>query len=126
MEGKNIDYDVSSNESIIASGTRIRGKIIEAAGVCISGSLEGEIECRGCVRITREGEVKGSIKAPSVLIEGKLNGNIESADRVEIKAAGRISGNIHTQKIVIDEGSTFHGQVRMSKEIQGHIESPQK
>jgi cytoskeletal protein CcmA (bactofilin family) len=126
MEGKNIEYDVSSNESIIASGTRIRGKIIEAAGVCISGSLEGEIECRGRVRITREGEVKGLIKAPSVLIEGKLNGNIESADRVEIKAAGRISGNIQTQKIVIDEGSILHGQVRMSKEIQGHIEPPQK
>ncbi len=126
MEGKNIEYDASSNESIIASGTRIRGKILEAAGVCISGILEGEIECRGHVRITREGEVKGSIKAPFVLIEGKLNGNIESADRVEIKAAGRISGNIHTQKIVIDEGSIFHGQVRMSKEIPSHIESPQR
>jgi len=89
-------------------------------------SWEGEIECRGLVRITREGEVKGSIKAPTVLIEGKLNGNIESADKVEIKAAGRITGNIQTGKIVIDEGSVFYGQVRMSKEIQGHIESPQK
>jgi cytoskeletal protein CcmA (bactofilin family) len=126
MEGKNIENDVSSSETIIAAGTRIRGKIVEAAGVCISGILEGEIECRGLVRITREGEVKGSIKAPTVLIEGKLNGNIESADRVEIKAAGRITGNIQTGKIVIDEGSVFYGQVRMSKEIQGHIESPQK
>jgi len=126
MEGKNLEYDVSSNESIIASGTRIRGKILESAGVCISGSLEGEIECRGLVRITREGEVKGTIKAPSVLIEGKLNGNIESADRVEIKTAGRINGNIQTGKIVIAEGSIFHGQVKMSKEIQGHIEPPQK
>ncbi len=126
MEKKNPGYDVSSNESVIASGTRIKGKIIESAGVCISGSLEGEIECKGPVRIAREGEVKGSIKAPSVLIEGKLNGNIESADRVEIKAAGRINGNVNTGKIVIDEGSIFHGQVRMSKESQGYIESPHK
>lgn len=126
MEGKNIENNVSSNESIIASGTKIRGKVLEAAGVCISGNLDGEIECRGRVRITRGGEVKGLIKAPFVLIEGKLNGNIESADKVEIKAAARINGNIHTQKIVIDEGSVFHGQVKMSKEIQEHIVPSQK
>lgn len=126
MEKKNLEYDVGSNESIIASGTRIRGKILESAGVCISGNLEGEIECRGLVRITREGEVKGTIKAASVLVEGKLNGNIESADRVEIKTVGRINGNIQTGKIVIAEGSIFHGQVKMSKETQGPIESSPK
>jgi cytoskeletal protein CcmA (bactofilin family) len=126
MEQKDRESDVNFNETLIASGTRIRGKILESAGICISGSLEGEIECRGLVRITREGEVKGTIKALSVLIEGKLNGNIESADRVELKTAGRINGNIQTGKIIIAEGSVFHGQVRMSKETQGHIESLQK
>jgi cytoskeletal protein CcmA (bactofilin family) len=126
MERKEPEPEVSSNETLIASGTRIRGKILESAGVCISGSIEGEIECRGLVRITREGEVKGTIKASSVLIEGKLIGNIESADRVEIKTSGRINGNIHTGKIVIAEGSVFHGQVRMSKDAQGPVGSPQK
>jgi cytoskeletal protein CcmA (bactofilin family) len=126
MEGKDSTYDVSSQESIIASGTRIKGKIIEAGGVCISGSFDGEIECRGLVRITRGGEVKGSVRAAAVLIEGKLTGNVDSAERVEVKASGRINGNIQTEKIVIDEGSVFHGQVRMSKETQGHIEPLQK
>ncbi|MDH4218282.1 MAG: polymer-forming cytoskeletal protein [Candidatus Aminicenantes bacterium] len=122
MDKKSLDREVSSSDSIIASGTRIKGAIMECAGISISGYLDGEIKSQGLVKITREGEVKGTIKAPFVLLEGGLDGTIESSERVELRAGCKMYGNIHTAKIAIAEGSVFHGQVRMSKENKGYIE----
>ncbi len=122
MDKKSLDSEVSSDDSIIASGTRIKGTIKECAGISISGHLEGEIQSKGLVRINRMGEVVGTIKAPFVLVEGELRGTIESAERVDLRAGCRMNGNIHTAAITIAEGSVFHGQVSMSKENQGRFE----
>lgn len=123
MDKKSLNSEVSSDDSIIASGTRVKGTIKECSGISISGHIEGEIQSKGLVRISRMGEVVGTIKAPFVLIEGELRGTIESAERVELRAGCRMNGNIHTAAIAIAEGSVFHGQVSMSKENQGRIET---
>lgn len=99
--------------TVIAPDTLFKGKIAGEDTLRISGSVQGDIECRRMVWVDRTGRVSGNITARRVIVEGEINGDIAAAERVEIRSNGRMTGNIHAANITIDQGCFFDGEARI-------------
>jgi cytoskeletal protein CcmA (bactofilin family) len=99
--------------TVIAPGTRFKGTITGEDTLRISGSVQGDIDCRRMVWVDRSGCVNGNITARRVIIEGEFNGDIASAERVEIRSNGRMTGNITAANIIVDQGCFFDGEARI-------------
>ena len=103
------------NETLIASGISIKGKIEGTDKVRISGQFEGSIQCKSTVSIEERGKVKGRIDAGSVVVAGEIDGDIDSTGRVDIQSQGRINGNIKAAHFTLSPKSVFDGQATIPR-----------
>lgn len=113
QEKRRLEDKVQPNYSIIASQSSFLGNIKGKDDFLISGRLEGNVNCKGMVRLSPGSQIQGDIDGKYVIIEGELNGNIKKAVQVEIRESGHIKGNITTEKLAIAEGSFFQGKINM-------------
>jgi cytoskeletal protein CcmA (bactofilin family) len=91
---RRLDDRAGPIESLIAEDTTLQGNLRSAHGIRIVGSVEGDIESRGRVKIEKGGRVQGNITAPDVIVNGALEGNIEATGQVELGPESRMTGNI--------------------------------
>ncbi len=110
---RRLDDRAGPIESVIAEDTTLKGNLRSAHGIRVVGSVEGDIESRGRVKIEKGGRVAGHITAPDVIVNGALEGNIEATGQVELGPESRMSGNIQAVRIAIAEGCLFQGDVKM-------------
>jgi cytoskeletal protein CcmA (bactofilin family) len=101
-------------ESTIAPETTLQGKLRSEHGIRIMGSVEGDIESGGRVRIEKGGRVLGDISASDIIVNGELEGHIKAAGQVELGPESRMVGNVKAAKIAIAEGCVFQGDIKMS------------
>ena len=101
-------------ESVIAQETTLQGNIRSSHGIRIAGSVEGDLESGGRVRIEKGGRVRGNIAASAVIVNGALEGHINAAEHIELGPESRMVGNIKAAKIAIAEGCFFQGDIKMS------------
>jgi cytoskeletal protein CcmA (bactofilin family) len=113
IDEKELEDEVGSAVTVIASNTRFTGKIKGEDTLRISGYFKGEIHCRRMVWVDKTGRIEGTVYARRVIIEGEINGNIESADHVELRSNGRMIGDINAVKITIAKGCLFDGQAKI-------------
>ena len=94
---------------------RIKGDIIAAEDVTITGRVEGHIDASGfAVRVAAGSNVVGNVAAASVLIDGRVQGEIVASDCVHVGALGTVEGNLHTARLAIADGGCVQGRVDMS------------
>ena len=110
---RRVDDRAGPIESVIAEETILQGNLRSAYGIRIVGSVEGDIESRGRVKIEKGGRVQGNITAPDVIVNGALEGHIKATGQVELGPESRMAGNIKAAKIAIAEGCLFQGDIKM-------------
>ncbi len=98
----------SSGASIIASGTKIIGKLSVADSFYIDGEVEGDINSQSVVTVGKNGLVIGKLIAKSVIIGGEIKGKVE-CDSCEILSGGKIKGEVHSVSLVIEAGGILEG-----------------
>jgi cytoskeletal protein CcmA (bactofilin family) len=91
----------------------IDGTVTGSEPVLIEGTVRGQIELTGDVRIGTQARVEARVHARSVTVEGKLNGDVTADDRIELIATAVVDGNLKAPKIIVSEGATFRGSVDM-------------
>ncbi len=101
----------SLQESVIASGITITGKIDGAGHVRIAGQFEGDVHIKGDLTIESGAKLTGSVRAESVTIGGEIEGNIESAASVEILSTGVLNGDLKAGTLTVASGSRMRGRV---------------
>jgi cytoskeletal protein CcmA (bactofilin family) len=102
-------------ESVLAPGTTLEGTLRGPHGLRVLGTVEGDVECGGRVRIEPGGRVSGNIKAVDVVVNGALEGDIEATGQVELGREGRMTGDIKAAGLAIAEGCVFQGKIDMSR-----------
>ncbi len=100
-------------ESIIGSGTEVRGELKGSGNIRIDGFFEGRILCEGSLYIGKNGHVSGEISVDSVVVGGKVYGNVEAKNKLEIITGGQLFGDIKARQVVIAEGVVFEGNCDM-------------
>lgn len=103
------DGDSNMGTTIIALGCSIKGSTSDLKGpLHIDGIIDGVIESKSHIVISKTGKVKGSITADSVLISGQLEGDVE-CNNLEITASGVLIGDVKTDIISIEKNAKFIG-----------------
>ncbi len=95
------------------TGTSFEGKVEVPHELAIYGNFNGEIECKGEVKIGVKGSVKADISAKSAVIGGRLEGNLVTSGSVELEESAVFIGNITAKELIINKGATFHGNSSM-------------
>lgn len=103
--------------SIIAAGMVVNGDIDSSGVVKVEGRVEGSIRSARQVLIGRQGQVKGDIETREAVIGGTVDGSITATERTEVQGTAKISGDIRTKSIVVLEGGSINGTVRMEENV---------
>lgn len=112
---RRIEDRVEPVESVVASGAILEGSLRGPHGLRVLGTVEGDIESGGRVKIEAGGRVHGKLKASDVIMNGTLEGDIEAAGQVELGRESRMTGDIKAAGLAIAEGCVFQGKIDMSR-----------
>jgi len=101
----------SHQESVIAVGITIEGKIEGAGHIRVAGRFKGDVHVQGDLTIEAGAKLTGGVRAATVIIAGELEGNIEAAARVELRETGVLNGDLKAGSLTVAAGSRMRGQV---------------
>ena len=99
--------------SIIGRGLQVVGKVTAEGLVKVYGRIDGELLCPSLI-VSRNGHVKGKIKAEKAVIDGTVEGPIEAVD-VILKSSAHVVGDIHHRSLNLEQGAYFEG-----RSVQAH------
>jgi cytoskeletal protein CcmA (bactofilin family) len=99
--------------SMIGPGMTISGDCKSEGTIRIEGRVEGNVEAAKAIVIGKEGSVVGDITTQDAVISGKIHGSLTIASRLELQASCDVKGEIDTGRIVLEEGATVNGTVKM-------------
>nr|WP_237750937.1 polymer-forming cytoskeletal protein [Gallaecimonas xiamenensis] len=100
--------------TVIAAGTVLSGELELACNLHLDGHIQGIVRADQAVRIGRDGQVSGEIKAESLTVAGKIDGTIQ-AKLVEIVEGGLIEGTVYCEELIIGKGGRFFGESKPLK-----------
>jgi cytoskeletal protein CcmA (bactofilin family) len=104
---------VDGQTTVIAHDTMWKGEIQSNGTVHVHGRLEGAVRAQHDVYVAEEADVNATVTATNVVIGGLVKGTIRCESRFEVLPTGRVSGDILAPTLVVHEGATVTGQVRM-------------
>lgn len=97
----------------------LRGKLTgdaTSANVSLNSiQVKGNLVATGLVEIDENSVVNGDIQADSLVLNGKVNGNTTLTNRLSLGSSGTITGDVTAKKLVVAEGGTIDGAVRIGK-----------
>jgi cytoskeletal protein CcmA (bactofilin family) len=105
---------VPSDLSVIARADRMEGTLKVAGTLRIQGTLTGSVEAT-TVQIDEGASVKADITADEVVIGGEYNGKLQCRQRLEIRATGVVVGQVQTFRLMLHEGGSIDGELKMLK-----------
>lgn len=100
--------------NIIISTTSVEGTVIAENDFRIDGTFKGNLNCTAKVIIGAEGRFEGDIVCENAVIEGHFNGNLQVEEVLHVKESAVIYGEVVTGKLVVQSGSIFEVNCKMS------------
>lgn len=99
--------------SIIAKDLTIAGDLHAAGVIRVEGRVIGNVHSGDQVLLTDGGIIEGDVVCREAVIGGRVHGSINGEERIELQATAMIHGDIVTRRLLIQEGSTVNGAVKM-------------
>ena len=81
----------------------------------LEGTLEGTVEAT-TVHIDEGAKVRADITADEVIIGGDYSGKLVCRQRLEIRSTGQIVGHVETFRLMLHEGGSIDGELKMLKQ----------
>ncbi len=100
-----------NQESLIAPGLIIEGKIEGTGNVRIVGRFKGEVSVKGDLTIEPGAHISGEILAENIIVRGEVEGNIHATARVELSESGVLTGDLKAYSLTVAAGSRMRGKV---------------
>ena len=98
----------------IGPETQINGTLTGSEPLHVEGQIEGKIELENVLTVAPSGRVKAEIVAREVVLQGRFEGKITARERVVLCKDSLADGDITTPRIVVEDGSTFNGNLYMN------------
>ncbi|NNE32387.1 MAG: polymer-forming cytoskeletal protein [Winogradskyella sp.] len=110
--------ETSTQQNIIAQGTKIVGDIASQGPFRIDGTVEGNVKTTGKVVIGKSGFIKGTLQGENADFEGKFSGKLILSGTLSLKATAHIEGEVHTTKLAVEPGATFNATCSMKGTVK--------
>lgn len=118
------EEEVSTNykeaETIIGKSVKVKGNFHGDGNIVIEGEVEGSVKTNNYLLVGSKSKITASISAKNAKIGGQVQGNINIDGYLEIVASAKIDGDVLAAQISIEKGAVLNGQVKMSKQEEGH------
>lgn len=102
-------------DSYFQDGVKLKG-VLQSKGVLhIGGEFEGELNSTSHLVIGQGGIVNGNVNTFDLTNMGKINGDVKAENKVILKVESMVQGDITTHQLVVEEGSNFEGQCKMTQ-----------
>ena len=105
--------NASDKGSILGPTLVLKGELIAQEDLVLKGRVEGSIQHTASLKISKEGSVKGNVKAKQIAVDGTVEGNLFCAETVTVEASARVTGDIHSRRVNLIEGARFKGRIDM-------------
>lgn len=99
--------------SIVAKDLTIAGDLHAAGVIRVEGRVIGNVHAGDQVLLSEGAIVEGDVVTREAVIGGRVHGSITGEDRVELQATAMVHGDIVTRKLLIQEGGSVNGAVKM-------------
>ncbi len=104
----------SSNTTIIAAGTRLKGELQVEFKMHVDGHFLGPIDSKSVITVGKNGYIEGDVVAEKLIIAGGFSGFADCGE-IQILAGGRVAGQITCKILVIERGGVFNGRNKLKK-----------
>ncbi len=104
--------------NIIASGTKIVGKVAVESDFRLDGEVEGDIIGKNKVVIGEKGFLKGSLTCANAEIVGKVTGNINASNSLTLRATAELNGDVKIKSLIVEPNAIFNGTCSMKEHMQ--------
>ena len=98
----------SSNQNIIAQGTKVIGDLVSEGDFRIDGNVEGNLRSPGKIVVGKSGFVKGTLVGTDAYFEGKFSGKLTLSGTLTLKSTAHIEGEVSLGKLAVEPGATFN------------------
>jgi len=106
---------VETIDTLIGSGSKLKGDLEFTGGIRIDGQIKGTISTKeansGTLVLSESGLIDGDINVPNLVINGIVNGNINSSGHVELQANAKVTGDIRYAALEIGLGAALNGSL---------------
>jgi len=118
--------ETSTQQNIIAKGTKIVGDVSSQGPFRIDGTIEGNVKTSGKVVIGKSGFIKGTLQGENADFEGKFSGKLILTGTLSLKSTAHIEGEVHTSKLAVEPGATFNATCSMKGTVKALPNEPIK
>jgi cytoskeletal protein CcmA (bactofilin family) len=98
----------TTNQNIIAQGTKIVGDFNSEGDFRIDGIVEGNIKTSGKVVVGKSGLIKGTFEGTDAYFEGNFSGKLSLSGTLSLKSSAHIEGEVVAGKLEVEPGATFN------------------
>lgn len=121
MAKKDDILGVSSADTVIGSGVKVKGNLISEGDVVVDGLMSGNIKAGGNITLGVNAHVLGDVIGQNVRVAGTLNGNISASESTSITETGEVAGDIATTILNVESGALFIGTSKMKRSVPAEI-----
>lgn len=121
-----ITMETSTQQNIIAQGTKIVGDIASQGAFRIDGTVEGNVKTSGKIVVGKTGFIKGTLQGENADFEGKFSGKLILSGTLSLKSTAHIEGEVHTSKLAVEPGATFNATCSMKGIVKSLSNEPIK
>lgn len=123
---KQDSMESSTQQNIIAQGTKIVGDLASQGPFRIDGTIEGNIKTSGKVVVGKTGFIKGTLQGENADFEGKFSGKLILSGTLSLKSTAQIEGEVHTSKLAVEPGAAFNATCSMKGTVKALSNEPLK
>jgi len=113
----------SANTTVIATDTKITGKIQVESKVHVDGEFSGTINAKSVISVGKNGLIEGEIVAQKLVVTGCFLGTAH-CEEIEILASGKVVGQITSNVLVIERGGFFEGESKPKESVKERSSRP--
>jgi len=95
---------------LVGESARFEGLVTFRGSAQVDGEVEGEIVCRGTLRLGETARVRGVIEVDELIVAGSLIGEATARQRIELTATARIQATLRTPRLALAEGCVMDGR----------------
>lgn len=101
-------------DTLIGSGTVLRGDVHFKDGLHIDGVVKGNVvaEGEGSMLTMSEGSrIEGEVRVHNIVLNGEVKGDVHALEHIELAPQARVTGNVYYTLIEMAMGAEVNGKL---------------
>jgi cytoskeletal protein CcmA (bactofilin family) len=98
---------------VIAADSVWSGTLRSQGSLRIYGVVEGDVTAGNEIYVAEGARINARLSAGVIVVAGTVEGTVQCSGRLEVLPTGRVSGDVTAPSLVVHEGATIEGDLRM-------------